>query len=229
MGWCLGSGGLTGTLLQTLVPGLNPPVTHAETLEEWGRPPTGELGPSPVAPRLSHQCPTDPAGGEGLHGPHFVDARSPPNRGLRAVPAASPRLGRAGRRAAAPCRPSAAAPASSPSARSAASLSNLINSPQGDPLPPAAGEQSCPGTQEGTGCSRGTPSLQPAAEHPHTATGLAPTGMQDLPLGTARPVTPPESTSDPHMHPSPPVAAWGARPPTPARRFRRRSAFPRNP
>lgn len=55
------------------------------------------------------------------------------------------------------------------------------------------------GRQEGTGCSRGTPTLQPAAEHPHTATGLAPTGMQDLPLGTARPVTPPPR-SPPRTH-----------------------------
>lgn len=74
--------------------------------------------------------------------------------------------------------PSLNASALSPAAPSAASLSNLINSPQGDPLPPAAG----PGTElpgddtQGQGDparSRGTPSSQLVALHDGT---MAPWG-----------------------------------------------------
>lgn len=88
---------------------------------------------------------------------------------------------------------SSIAPAPSPSAPPAASLSNLINSPQGDPLPPAAGPQAEPPGDAARGQgdparSRGTPSPRLGARQPCAArrpgpqgTGGAPRALQGHP------------------------------------------------
>lgn len=88
------------------------------------------------------------------------------------------------------CAPSLAAPASSiapapsPSAPPAASLSNLINSPQGDPLPPAAGLQAQPPGDAARGRgdpARGTPSPRVGARQRSTVRKPGSWGMGRAP------------------------------------------------
>lgn len=188
-----GEVGVVEILHQSLIPGLNPPGTHRQG-HPWGsrdghpwhsgdrthRPPQSLLSHSPI-----HRGRADSSVFPGYPEPPRGASRGlcplgGPGAGLLccAVPP-PPRWLRPRRRDRFP--------------------SNLINSPQGDPLPPAAR----PGdTRRGRGAGGGHPEL--AGGH-GASRAPAPTGMGDAPLGTFQPA-PPTPSLAPHTSPRPPAS-----------------------